>query len=183
MKVPAVKSLGIHQRRGFWLRSFLGGTCFLCLTSGFTSGGARAQISVDPPYHLAHLRGVFVDAKGNPIPDAAVTLDKDDKAMYSTRTDRTGRFEIKHVTGRYWLHVDRKGYSTVDRQVIVGLEAETYLHGSTLYMIAGPGACSDDCSKVFTSRGKFDEAIRRDSERYNQEPVGTQKPAQTGTHP
>jgi hypothetical protein len=160
MTLPAVESFGIEPRRGFWLRSFLGVTCFLCLTSGFMTGAVRAQISIDPPYHLAHLRGVFVDAKGNPIPDAAVTLDKDDKVMYSTRTDRAGRFEIKHVTGRFGLHVDRKGYSAVDRQVIVGLEAETYLHGSTLYMIAGPGACTDDCSKVFTSKGKFDQVIR-----------------------
>jgi len=126
---------------------------------------AQAQIEAPRPYHLAHVRGVFVDAKGNPIQGAAVTLDKDDKVMYSTRTDRAGRFEIKHVSGRYRLHVDMKGYSTVDRQVIVGLEAETYLHGSTLYMIAGPGACTDDCSKVFTSRGKFDEAIRENTRR------------------
>jgi hypothetical protein len=126
---------------------------------------ASAQIEAPRPYHLAHMRGVFVDAKGNPIQGAAVTLDKDDHVIYSTRTDRAGRFEIKHVSGRYRLHVDMKGYSTVDRQVIVGLEAETYLHGSTLYVIAGPGACTDDCSKVFTSRGKFDEAIREDTRR------------------
>jgi Carboxypeptidase regulatory-like domain len=133
---------------------------FACLLVGFlTPVAARAQISIDPPYHLAHLRGVFVDAKGNPIQGAAVTLDKDDKVIYSARTDQAGRFEIKHVTGRFWLHVDLKGYSTVSRQVVVGLEAETYLHGSTLYMIAGPGACTDDCSKVFTSKGEFEKAI------------------------
>ena len=139
---------------------------FAFLLTGFlTSVVAYAQIEAPRPYHLAYVRGVFVDAKGNPIQGAAVTLDKDDKVMYSTRTDRAGRFEIKHVSGRYRLHVDMKGYSTVDRQVIVGLEAETYLHGSTLYMIAGPGACTDDCSKVFTSRGKFDEAIRENTRR------------------
>ena len=139
---------------------------FAFLLTGFlTAVAAQAQIEAPRPYHLAHVRGVFVDAKGNPIQGAAVTLDKDDEVMYSTRTDRVGRFEIKHVSGRYRLHVDMKGYSTVDRQVIVGLEAETYLHGSTLYMIAGPGACTDDCSKVFTSRGKFDEAIRENTRR------------------
>jgi hypothetical protein len=141
---------------------------FACLLTGFvTSVAAQAQIAAPRPYHLAHVRGVFVDAKGNPIPGAAITLAKDDKVMYSTRTDRAGRFEIKHVTGRYRLHLDRTGYAMVDRQVIVGLEAATYLHGSTLYMIAGPGACSDDCSKVFTSKGKFDQAIRENT-RHNE---------------
>ena len=124
---------------------------------------AQAQIAAPAPYHLAHLRGVFVDAKGNPIPDAAVTLDQDDKVLYSTKTDRAGKFEIKHVSGRYWLHVNKKGYSTVGREVIVGVEALTYLHSATLYVIAGPGACSDDCSSVFTSKSKFNQAIRRNT--------------------
>jgi Carboxypeptidase regulatory-like domain len=167
MRMPAVKRFGVHRRRGFWLRYFLGGIPFLCLGFGLTPGAAQAQIEVPGPYHLAHLRGVFVDARGNPIQGAAVTLNRDDKVMYSTRTDRAGRFEIKHVSGHYRLHVNMTGYSTVDRQVVVGLEAETYLHGSTLYMIAGPGACTDDCSKVFTSKGKFDHALRESTSRYD----------------
>jgi Carboxypeptidase regulatory-like domain len=128
-----------------------------------TAASAHAQIEVDPPYHLSHLRGIFVDAKGNPIPDAAVTLDRDDKTLYSTRTDRSGKFEIKHASGRYWLHINMKGYSTVGRDVIIGVEMLTYLHGSTLYVIAGPGACTDDCSSVFTSKSRFDQAIRKNT--------------------
>jgi hypothetical protein len=163
------RSLGIHQQRGFQLRCFLG-RATLALALFVTSGSAAAwaQISADPPYHLSHLRGVFVDEKGNPIAAAAVTLDQDDRVKYSTQTDRTGRFEIKHVAGHYRLHVDKKGYSTVDRAVIVGLEAAAYLHGATLYVIAGPGACTDDCSTVFTSKGKFEQAIRENTARYNQ---------------
>jgi hypothetical protein len=83
--------------------------------------------------------------------------------MYSAKTDRAGKFEIKHVTGRFSLHVDMRGRSPVSRQVIVGLEAATYLHGTTLYVIAGPGACTDDCSKVFTAKGKFEQAIRENT--------------------
>jgi hypothetical protein len=103
---------------------------------------------------------VFVDAKGKPIPGAAVTLDQDNQVKFSTRTDRAGRFEIKHAAGRFWLHLHENGYAPVDRQVIVGIEAVSYLHGSTLYMIAGPGACTDDCSKVFTRKDRFQQAIR-----------------------
>jgi hypothetical protein len=128
---------------------------------------ARAQIETPKPYHLPHLRGVFVDEKGNPIPGASVTLDQDDRIMYSAKTDRAGRFEVKHVSGHYWLHVDKRGYSMVRREVIVGVEALTYLHSGTLYVIAGPGACTDDCSSVFTSRSEFDHALRRNSGHYD----------------
>lgn len=126
------------------------------------AAAAPAQVAAPAQYHLAHLRGVFVDTKGNPIPGAAVTLNQGDKVVYSTKTDRAGRFEVKHVSGSYLLHVNMKGYSPVGREVVVG-EALTYLHGDTLYVIAGPGACSDDCSSVFTSKAKFNQALRRNT--------------------
>jgi hypothetical protein len=127
------------------------------------AAAAQAQVAAPAPYHLARVRGVFVNSKGNPIPGAAVTLDQNDKVLYSTKTDGAGKFEIKHASGRYWLHINMKGYSTVGREVIVGVEALTYLHSETLYVIAGPAACSDDCSSVFTTRSKFDQAIRRNT--------------------
>ena len=168
MRAASDSRSGFRRQRSIWLRCFfdIGWLAMLVLA---ICTAARAQISVDKPYHLSHVRGVFVDAKGNPIPGAAVTLDQDDRVKYSTRTDGAGQFEIKHVSGRFWLHLHAQGYSPVGRQVVVGLEAETYLHGSTLYMIAGPGACSDDCAKVFTSKGKFEQAIRDYTARYDEE--------------
>jgi hypothetical protein len=169
MKRRVENTFDINQQRGFWLRCFLGAAPalrYILMSAAMVSVvtvPALAQIATPAPYHLAHLRGVFVDAKGNPIEDAAVTLDRDDRTLDSTRTDRTGKFEIKHASGRYWLRINKKGYAPVDREVIVGVEAMTYLHGETLYIIAGPGACSDDCSAVFTSKGKFEQAIRRNT--------------------
>jgi hypothetical protein len=124
---------------------------------------AHAQLDIPGPMHLAHLRGVYVNAKGAPIQGADVTLARDDKVIYSTKTDAAGRFAFKRVSGHFWLHIDMKGHSPVKREIIVGVEALTYLHSSTLYVIAGPGACSDDCSSVFTNREKFNEAIRRNT--------------------
>jgi hypothetical protein len=165
-------SLSSSKQRGFWLRCFLARTrvirnIVMVAASVMTTGSAQAQIATPAPYHLTHVRAVFVDAKGHPIPGAAVTLDRDDKVFYSTTTDAAGRFEIKHASGHYRLHVDKKGYSTVSREVVVGVEMLTYLHNETLYVIAGPGACSDDCSSVFTSRSKFDQAIRRNTGHYD----------------
>jgi hypothetical protein len=173
MRAPMSKINSIAKQRGFWLRYFLGQgndirkLLVLVASLTVTTAAAQAQIEAPRPYHLPRLRGFFVDAKGNPIPGAAVTLDRDDKVMYSTTTDRAGKFEIKHVSGRYWLHVQMKGYSIVGREVVVGVEALTYLHGGTLYVIAGPGACSDDCSSIFTSKSQFDHAIRRNTRHYD----------------
>lgn len=150
------------QCRNHILNALLIGASFLTVIAA-----APAQVEVPGPFHLPHLRGVFVDGNGNPIPGAAVTLDQDDKIVYSTKTDRSGRFQIKHVSGHYRLHINGKGYSTVNREVVVGVEALTYLHGGTLYVIAGPGACSDDCSSVFTSKSKFDQALRRNTGHYD----------------
>jgi hypothetical protein len=159
MNRPANSMAGISKQRGFWLRCFLEP---IWLIAAFLVAAAHAQVEVPAPFHLAHVRGVFVDEKGNPIAGAAVTLDRDDKVIGSATTDRAGRFEIKHVTGHYWLHVKKPGYSVVGREVVVG-EAATYLFGERLYMIAGPGACSDDCSQVFTSKSKFDKAISKNT--------------------
>jgi hypothetical protein len=125
---------------------------------------AHAQLDPPGPFHLARLHGVYVNAKGDPIQGAQVTLQQNDKVVYATKTDAAGRFAFRHVSGHFWLHVNAKGYAQLDREVIVGLEALTYLRTDTLYVIAGPGACSDDCCTVFRSRSKFDEAIRRNKE-------------------
>ncbi len=125
---------------------------------------AHAQLDVPGPMHLAHVHGVYVNAKGDPIQGAEVTLQRNDKVLYTTRTDGGGRFAFQRVTGHFSLRANMKGYSPLDREVIVGLDAVMYLRNETLYVIAGPGACTDDCSSVFTSKSKFQQAIRRNKE-------------------
>jgi hypothetical protein len=167
MNPRAGKTFGIHQQRGFWLRCFLERTALAVMLSMSTFIAAHGQISAPAPYRISHLRGVYVDDKGNPVADAAVTLDRDDKVLYSTKTDAAGRFEIKRASGRYWLHINKIGYSQINRDVIIGVDAAAYLHSATLYIIAGPGACSDDCSAVFTSKAKFEQAIRKNNGHYD----------------
>ena len=82
----------------------------------------------------------------------------------STKTDASGRFAFDHVYGRYSLHIEpSKEYSQLLREVIVG-EAATLLRSQKLYVIAGPGACHDDCSSVFISKSDFEKAVRRNTE-------------------
>jgi hypothetical protein len=60
------------------------------------------------------------------------------------------------------LHIEKSDYSQLSREVIVG-EMVTLLGKKTLYVIAGPGACTDDCSSIFTSKSEFDRTIRRNT--------------------
>ena len=133
---------------------------------------AHAQLDTPGPMHLARIHGVYVNSKGDPIPGAEVTLQQNDKIVYATRTDRAGRFAFQRVTGHFSLRAKMGGYSPLDRDVIVGLDAVMYLRNETLFVIAGPGACSDDCSSVFTSKEKFEKAIRRNTRNPYQDDLG-----------
>jgi hypothetical protein len=133
---------------------------------------AHAQLDLPGPTHLAHVHGIYVNAKGDPIAGAEVTLQRNDKIVHATKTDRSGRFAFQHVTGHFSLRAHMKGYSPLDRDLIVGLDAVMYLRKDTLYVIAGPGACSDDCSSVYLSKRQFEQAIRRNTRNPYQDDLG-----------
>jgi len=157
-------SAGISRQRGFWLRCFLDGALFLTAVSLGASGFSWAKVAPPGPLHLWRLHGFFMNPAGKPIENVEVTLQRDGAVVYSTKTDASGRFAFDHVYGRYSLHIERSDdYSQLSREVIVG-EAATMLRSNTLYVIAGPGACTDDCSSVFTSKSDFEKAVRRSKE-------------------
>jgi hypothetical protein len=161
MRFAANHKAGISRQRGFWLRCFLGQLLTLLMSWFALCGVSRAQLEVPGPFHLSHLQGIVVTQSGSPVEHAEVTLVRDEKIAYSTRTDVKGHFQFKDVTGRYVLRMHVPGYSIVSREVIIGFEIVTALEGNKLYAILGPGACSDDCSSVFTSKKEFDQALRR----------------------
>lgn len=124
---------------------------------------AHAQPEGPPPFHVAHLRGVVVNETGKPVVGTEVTLVRNEKVLYTTKTDKAGKFNFDHISGAYWLRMKPAGYSTVNREVIVGVEALMYLRKTAMYVILGPGACTDDCATVLTDRSKFDQTIRRNT--------------------
>ena len=161
MTLAMSEKAGISKQRGFWLRCFLGRAFFA--TAILLAPSVIAWAKVEPPgaLHLWRLQGFYVNAAGKPIENVEVTLVRDGNIRYKAKTDASGSFEFEHVYGRYSLHIERSGdYSQLSREVIVG-EAATLLRGNKLYVIAGPGACTDDCSSVFTNKSDFDKAIRR----------------------
>jgi hypothetical protein len=126
-------------------------------------GRSWAKIEPPGPLHLWRLHGFFMNTAGKPIENVEVTLLRDGETRYRTRTDASGRFAFDHVYGHYSVHIEKsKDYSQLSREIIVG-EVATMLHGNTLYVIAGPGACMDDCSSVFTSKSDFEKAVRKNS--------------------
>jgi hypothetical protein len=92
--------------------------------------------------------------------DIEVTLARDDKTAYQTRTDKNGEFRFDHVRGPYTFRVARSEYSAATREIVATDEVVTALERKKLYVILGPGACKDACSSVLTSKRDFDRAIR-----------------------
>ena len=155
------EKVGMSKQRGFWLRCFLGRASSLMAVGLLASAVAWAKVEPPGPLHLWRLHGFFMDSTGKPIENVEVTLVRDGTVHYQTKTDASGRFGFEHVYGRYSLHIERStNYSQLSREVIVG-EAATLLRSNKLYVIAGPGACTDDCSSVFTNKSDYEKAIRR----------------------
>jgi hypothetical protein len=150
--------IGMSGRRGFWLRCFLGAIVLV----GLTAGQVHAQIDVPGPIHLVHLRGVVVNPKGQPVSNADVSLLRDDRVAYATHTDGAGQFAFERVDGHYVFRVKTAEYSVATRNVVVEFEISKLAH-KQVYVVLGPGACSDDCSSVFTSKSDFDRMIRRNT--------------------
>lgn len=154
----AMRNAGIAQQRSFWLRCFLG-------AAFFSMAAAMMQAKVEPPgpMHLWRVHGFFMSAAGKPIGNVEVSLERDGEAQYRTTTDASGQFAFDHVYGHYTLHIERsKDYSLLSRDVVIG-EAAELVKRNTLYVIAGPKACTDDCSSVFTSKSDFERAVRRNT--------------------
>ena len=163
MSLAMGEKVGFPAQRGFGLRCFLGRAGFAIAVWLAANGLSGAQVEMPKPFHLWRIHGLFVNPKGKPIDKAEVTLVRDERVLYKTETDGAGRFSFDHVYGRYWLRIHASNYAPVGREVIVGLETVTLLRRNPLYIIAGPGACDDDCSSVFTSKSEFDKAIRRNT--------------------
>jgi hypothetical protein len=169
MRIAMSEQVGIPGQRGFWLRCFLGRACVAMAVWLLATGLCWARVAAPGPIHLWRLHGFYMNAAGKPIENAEVSLLRDEKVVYTTRTDGSGRFSFDHVAGRFWLHIKAPNYSQLLREVVVGLETATVLRRNTLYVIAGPGACSDDCSSIYTSKNEFDRTVRRNTEHQYQD--------------
>jgi len=139
----------------------------IALAAGFTLAfmfaltfRANAQITVLKPLHLSQVHGVVTDRTGKPVANAEVVLVRKKSVASKTRTDDRGRFALDRVSGQYWLRVSGVGYSPAAREVIIGPDLETVFRRAELYVMLEPGACSDDCSLVYTNKKKFDRAVR-----------------------
>ena len=141
------------------LRCFLGGAFWilLCIAG---SGSLSAQIDIPGPERLSHVDGFVANPAGHPVADLEVTLLRDDKVAYQTKTDKSGEFRFEHVSGHFTLKVARSEYSPAVQEIVVTDEIVTTLERKKLYVMLGPGACQDACSSVFTSKHDFDKAIR-----------------------
>ncbi len=164
MTMAACRRLGKSIQRGFRLRCFLG-RLFPALATGLLlSVISHAQVDIPGPFHVSHLKGIVVTPEGKPVADAAINLTQDSKVIYTTHTDAKGQYDFKHVSGEFIFRMKVPHYSIVARPVLVRFELATEVRGNALYVILGPGACSDDCSSVYTSKKDFERRIRRNNQ-------------------
>jgi len=163
MRLPVREMTGIQRQRGFWLRCFLSAIWSLAFLSLIWSTPLRGEIDVPKPLHLTHVSGIVVNGEGKPVVNVEVTLVQDDRVRFTTRTNGTGGFRFDRVHGRFLLRVARSEYAPAVREVNVQSEIATYLKRKNLFVIVGPGACTDECSSVLTSRSEFDRAIKKNS--------------------
>lgn len=148
---------------GLWLRCFLGGaiSAVLCLAG---ADALHAQVEIPKPERLTHVEGYVANSAGQAAADLQVSLLRDNKVAYQTRTDKAGEFEFEHVPGgSYLFRVERSKDAPAERQIVVTDEIVTVLERKKLYILLGPGACQDACSAVLTSKKDFDKAIRKNN--------------------
>lgn len=155
----------ISRQRGFWLRCFLGRACVVLALFLLACGSSWARVEGVGTLHMWRLHGVYLDATGKPLANVVVMLQRGGRVAYRTTTDKTGHFDFPKAYGHYLLHIDHSQYSQLSREVVIGVDM-AMLHRTHLYVIAGPGGCTDDCSSVFTSKSEFERALRRDSEHH-----------------
>jgi hypothetical protein len=156
------KRAKVSKAAGLWLRCFLGGAIWTLL---FLAGASSlsAQIEIPKPERLTRVEGIVMNGVGHPAADLEVTLRRDEKVMFRTQTNKSGEFRFEHVSGPYLFHVARSEYAPAAREIVVTDEIVTHLERKKLYVILGPGACTDECSSVLTSKREFDRAIREKS--------------------
>ena len=159
MKRRICANSDLAKAAGLWLRCFLGAGLWIWLSlAGATS--SNAQVDIPGPERLSHVDGYVVNPVGHPVADLEVTLVRDDKIAFQTKTDEAGEFRFDHVSGQFTLRVKRSEFSAAKRDIVVTDEIVTALERKKLYVILGPGACKDECSSVLTSKREFDRAIR-----------------------
>jgi hypothetical protein len=162
MKRRVCANAGLARAAGLWLRCFLGGAIWIWL--GLAGARAlEAQVDIPGPERLSHVEGYVVNPVGHPAVDVEVALARDDKVVDRTRTDKSGEFRFDHVRGQYTFRVARSEYAPASREIVVTDEVVTALEHKKLYVILGPGACTDACSLVLTSKKDFDREIRKRS--------------------
>src|ERR1700740_2317775 len=155
------KETTIDQTAGPRLRCFLGRGLCLVLFCAAVCSASHAQLAVDSPIRLSHVQGIVVNSWGKPVPNLEVTLSQDEKVLFRTHTEQTGTFQFDHAEGNYLFRVARSEYGPAARQNAVRDELATMAERKNLYIILGPGACTDECSSVLTSKREFDQALHK----------------------
>ena len=154
-----------QQRRGHWLRCFLGGALWLVaagIFGGFAPLDAMTCVS-GPRVHLARIHGQVFDSVGVPMPQVALTVAKDGRQIAVVRSDDTGAFDIRVPSGDYEVHGESPGFQSLNIHVRVESGLPSLVRRGSLKLILGFGGTS--CGFATTSNKQFRNEINHDKQR------------------
>jgi hypothetical protein len=112
------------------------------------------------PLHLLHANGYVLDETGRPLAGIQVALASGGPPSLATNTDNKGYFDFPEANGEYLLHVKIPGFVFMDRLIIVGSGPGGQFNRGPVYVMMRSPKCKDCTSEVFTSKERFEQAIR-----------------------
>jgi hypothetical protein len=126
--------------------------------------------------HIGRLHGIVTDQLGDPVSDAIVRLKRDGNSVAEARTDGTGQFAIKKVTGHFDLTIEATGFSKAWSPLEIGRDVQSLFQKSMLRVMLLVGG-GEDCEVVTTNKKEFEKAVRTNRQRFKgiEEKNATQK--------
>jgi len=167
MKPTAHKIFVFAERRGFWLRCFLGVIGLEVGIAALSAHVAHAQGIVDCVYpgrvSVSSVQGQVFDPFGAVVPGVVITLVDQHDATLHTTTDGQGRFHLSTSPGKYRFKAIYPMFQTGQTELNVGEDLIGVVHPSDLHVILGLDGMY--CAWVTTSRKEFQQIIKDNKKR------------------
>lgn len=133
----------------------------------FVAAGSYSQVDcVDPNLiKVSRIHGQVFDPSGVPIPDATISLSREDKAVSTVKTGTTGDFSFKAPVGVYAVRISATGFDQLNFQVRNGADLSSLFRGSDIRAVLSIARVS--CPWATTSNREFQRSLKESRKRYN----------------
>jgi len=107
-----------------------------------TTSGAGANVCVNKQLKIRHVCGEIIDAKGQPIPSAKVTILRGELPLREERSDSDGTFTFPQLgAGQYGIRIESPGFPAGNYTIIVESPAASCKRSLRIQMNVGLPDC------------------------------------------